>query len=342
MVEISAQTTNNSSGDGRAESMTDIRTFAKVTLKNRIFLGNFQEKRYVPKLNTYKDVVVLDKNEKVLCDDFVRVRNRVLNCDPNVWIGFSAPADVSVPTAHCIWTTLDEENPVIRDKSSLTSTISTSDSNTIVFGEYWFQIKTLLFGTNAIEIQLKILRPVDSIVTSTSPISSTFTQQALEFDPSVIQQYVQENIMNVDWWGLLHRWKVSLNQILYRFASEQINLPNFIHCVGFVGAFCIGSVNALIHFIHYLGEFTLKLIYQITKLIQTLTPIVLALVNLVAKTIGGLYILLAMIWRDMFDGGNRQRGNNNSNNFGGFRSTNNFQPIQMARPTTDQTYRYRH
>lgn len=335
------QTSNLPNANGSSETLFDIRAFAKSTLKNRVFLGNFQEKRYVPKLNTYKDVIVLDKNEKILCDDFVSVRNRIQNCDPNIWVGFSAPTD-GVPSAFCIWTTLAEENPSRREALNMSAT-----DPSIVFGEYWFQVETLYFGTNTVEIQLKILRPVDSIANSSSSSSVSFAQQALEFDPSTIQRYVEDNIINVDWSGLLNRWKVSLNQTTYRFASEQINFSNFIRCIGLIGAFCIGSVNAIIQFIHFLGEFTLKLTFELTRLVRSITPIVLALLNLIGKVVGGFYILLAMIWRDLFGGGDPQRRGSSIRPINtGYRTTtpssyrSPYRPIQMIRPSTEQSYRY--
>lgn len=112
-----------------------MKTLCKQIIKNRVFLGHYQEKRYVERLKTYKDLVVLNSNEKSFCDDidlvFKRIQKQInddndngANNDVSVWLGFTAPNVIGAPAAgYCIWSKLNE-----------------SESN-VAFGQYWFQVR---------------------------------------------------------------------------------------------------------------------------------------------------------------------------------------------------------
>lgn len=278
----------------------DVRALAERKLIDRIFMGDYQEKRYVSKLNTYKDLIVLNKHEKILCDDLAMVKNQMLSNNSNAWFGFTEPMDVGAPAVYCVWTTLDDTNKVHAPGGDAANAAS------IVFGEYWFQVKSLRFGVNSMELHVTMLRPIDpNSSMATAQTLSSIAQQALEIDTAKVQQYVQENIIEVDWIMLFNQWKTSTNQKVYRFFSTEINWMNFVQGIRLLGSLSILLVTFLVHSIHWLGEFTLRLVSELSRLIKACTPIVLGLINLLNKIVGGLYILLAMMWRDTF-GGNKQ------------------------------------
>lgn len=56
--------------------------------------------------------------------------------------------------------------------------------------------------------------------------------------------------------------------------------------------------------IPWLGEFTIRLVHELAYLIHVCMPLFLAFIELIQKTIGGFYILIAMLWRGQPD--NRQ------------------------------------
>lgn len=289
---------------------SDVYAFAEQMLLNRIFHGDYQEKRYVNKLNTYKDLIVLNNQEQILCDDLTKVKNQILNELPNVWFGYTTPYDHGAPPVYCIWTTLDEQSSA----SAAAAVDSLPKNASVGFGEYWFQIKGIHLGMNMIEIHTTILRPIEPqpAHSSIGPTISTLAQQALEVDSAKIQQYVQENIVNVNWMELFQQWCTTANQMTYRFISNEITWANFIHCIKLLGILTVAFIKWSCQFVRSLGEFTIRLIIELNKLVKTSTPIVLAILSLFSKIFGGLYILLAMIWRDLFDGdSNRQRKNPN-------------------------------
>lgn len=281
---------------------SDSHAFAEQMLMNRIFMGDYQEKRYVDKLNTYKDLIVLNRQEKILCDDLTKVKNLILNENPTTWFGYTSPTDIGAPAVYCIWTTLDNTNVAQAGGGAL------PENTSVGFGEYWFQIEGIHFGMNTLEIQTKILRPIEpNAAISIGPTISTLTQQALEVDSTKIQQYIQENIVDVDWIQLMQQWKMSINQMAYRFIATEITWHNFMNCLKILGLMTMAFFKCSCQFVHSLGEFTIRLIVELNKLLKTATPIILACLNLFNKIIGGLYILLAMIWRDLFGGDSRNR-----------------------------------
>lgn len=251
-------------------------------LKSRIFLGHYQEKRYVNKLRIYKDLIVMNKNEKILCDDIAKVQSRITNFytdqtkrQDDIWLGFTHPQTIGAPAAFCIWTTLGAD---------------TDTNSTIAFGEYWFQIRTIKFNECQIEIQLKVLRPVNNLTAATFAIQNTFDCDSA----TNLINYVHDSITTVHWSQLFSSWRTAINVNAYRFFSEQITFENMKHAVRIAGIVLLLTITAFIHLVQYMGEFTLKFIHEFSRFLHVATPIILALIDTLSKIVGGLYILIAM------------------------------------------------
>lgn len=282
----------------------DVLAFAEQILNDRIFMGDFQEKRYVKALNKYRDLIVLNKHEKILCDDLTKVKNKLLSENRLAYCGFTSPMELDAPGVYCIWTTIDNIIQTTSIGSQLTASVG--------FGEYWFQIKSIDFANaNSMEIKVTVLRPIDvTTAMSSGPSLSLIAQQALEVDTTKIQQYVQDSI-NVNWSELINQWFTSINQKMYCFLSTEITWQNFINCILMFGILSVALIQMSVQFVYTLGEWSIRLISELNKLIKVSTPIILAIINLFSKMIGGLYILLAMIWRDLFHGDSRNNKNTN-------------------------------
>lgn len=248
-----------------------MKTLCKQMLKKRIFLGHYQEKRYVAKLKTYKDLVVLNSSEKAFREDVVIVEREIdrnLNKDGrDMWMGFTRPDVVGAPAGYCIWTKLDESE------------------STVPFGQYWFQVKAVRFKGDVIEIQLSILRPAEI------DDSSTFTE------------FITSDFPNVEWGKLFISWKDSMNQGTYRFLQEQVTAKNMLAIGKFIALVIVLLATGLVHSVKYLGEFTLKFMHELSKLIRAMTPLLTVMLNMLSKIVGGFYILIAMMWRDTVGGG---------------------------------------
>lgn len=251
----------------------------KHLLKNRVFLGHFQEKRYVEGLNTYKDLVVLGIDEREFCVDVQRVTTQIRNeCGPDIWVGFTGPDVVGAPAGHCIWATIKATEP------------------SVTFGQYWFQIKTIRFKDREIEIQLKILRSAETSEASTS-----------------LSALITEELPKVEWGKLLISWKDAVNQTLYTFLQEQVTATNIVATLKFIGILAFVVIGGLLQSIKFIGEFTLRFMHEISKLIHVMTPMMMSILDMMQKIIGGFYMLLAMMWRDTIGGHGRSQNRNSIN-----------------------------
>lgn len=72
---------------------------------------------------------------------------------------------------------------------------------------------------------------------------------------------------------------------------------NLILALKLMFALIIAIITVMLAFIRNLGEYFLRLIRELSLFINVSTPIILQCIDMVTKTIGGLYILLAMMWR---------------------------------------------
>ena len=133
---MSSNTQCNTKKDSEEEN---VQLFAKQMLQSRFFIGNFQEKRYVASLKSYRDVISVPNDEVELIRDLEIVKKRVAGFYKNdYWVGITDPSTIGAPCGYCIWTVLSDE----------------------IFGNYWYKISKVKFMANEIVLKLKIIRPV--------------------------------------------------------------------------------------------------------------------------------------------------------------------------------------
>lgn len=130
------------------EQQQHLYEFVNTMLRGRLFIGNFQEKRYVANLKEYRDVIVVNADEKELLVDLDVVKKRLGNSFRDKWIGITTPKTIGAPAGYCMWVVLPEE----------------------VFGRYWYKIRSVSFRNN--EVLLKI-KPVRAISLNTSSEEAT-------------------------------------------------------------------------------------------------------------------------------------------------------------------------
>lgn len=92
--------------------------------------------RYIADLNTYRSVVLIDKNEHELINDLEIIIGKLQSFDK--WVGITTPNIIGAPAGYCLWVDLEEE----------------------IFGSFWFQIRSIKFKQKEISIKLKKLRPI--------------------------------------------------------------------------------------------------------------------------------------------------------------------------------------
>lgn len=250
---------------------------SRYLLKDVVFYGNFLEKRRVDLLESYRDLIVIGSQEIELKQKINELRKIFCERYPrrNMWLGATDGLELGQPKGHCIWT----------------------DVGDLPFGHYWFQIRRLAFRDNEIFLKVKCLRAYDK---------SEIGQSAKQSEPWDATQYSPDMIAK-NFTELLHSWRVSLRDHMLWFCSIRLTCENFTAFIKFIGVVFISLVIGTISGVKFLGEFTIKAMEQLNSFIRAATPFMLGVLDLVSKVIGGLYILIAMMWREVFGSrGNQQ------------------------------------
>lgn len=252
-------------------------------LENRQFIGNFTSKQYVSRLNQYKDVIILQENETELIDDMCGLGQRIVDCGYRTWFGH----EYTEANIHCIHV------EVIDGDNTLTTPIT--------FGEYRFEVAALQSTLDVIEMKI---RPISPIARSGSIFADTTIATFI-----ANHQYVGEWLLTADVWAV--ETSRAIGQTLSRFYHDDVNWANAKQCAMLFGMLCIYAVNGSVDFVKWLGDFSIRFIYAVDKLLNTAKPIIFAILNFCGKIIGGMYLLLAMMWRDSF--GHPTHGRNSVN-----------------------------
>lgn len=244
----------------------------KHVLKNQIFIASYEQRRFIDSLQEYRDMVLIKNTEtelKKILDDIV-YRLKIYYENENMWIGIEN---------FIIWTEIKE----------------------LAFGEYWFQVKSIKFRNNEITLKLKMLRRYDQ------PTNNTNFNNKTENEATINDNSFDENIqamkLNLTFlYELLISWRNGIEQSITTFLAHDLNRENLITGLKFIMLLLLSLVTAGIEAIAFLGKFTIRFITEFRLLLRTSTPILLKMLELFSKLIGGLYILFAMIWRDLIGG----------------------------------------
>lgn len=263
-------TSRDASGGEMNPAYDRLQTFSKQMLKTRTFLGHYQENRLVQSLNAYRALVVISKTDESLAKDIQTVRQRIktfYSHNPDYWMGYTDSDMIGAPHGSCIWTELDG----------------------VPFGEYWFQIKTVRFRNSEAIIKLKMLKPMHDVEESIRQEHRIKENQAT-YDSGELAKDFQE---------LLVMWRKSCAEYFLWLFSQQITAQNIASVLKFICLIILAAGTASIHGLMYLGAFTLRFMAEFRKLVNVSMPFLLKALDLLSKVIGGFYLLLAMIWRDL-------------------------------------------
>lgn len=236
----------------------------KQMLKNRIFLGHYQEKRHVSSISSYRDLIVVNNTERDLKKLLDSIKLRIRFYNPESWIGITDSKMVGTPAGHCLWTEIEE----------------------LPFGQYWFQIKSIKFRNNEVLLKIKSVRAMES------------GDQNEDNRKTLIDENSDINQIADNFKDLLLKWKDSTRTYILHFLSTEINKENIINTIKFTSLLLLSLVTGTFHGIKFLGVFTIRFMAEFTKFIHVATPIFFGIIEFFNKIVGGFYILLAMVWKD--------------------------------------------
>lgn len=111
-------------------------------------------------------------------------------------------------------------------------------------------------------------------------------------------------------WKILYEfWSREISAAVAWMLSLSINRQSILETLRFISLLIVSLFAGSTQIVKYTGIFIIKLIERTTWLVHVLTPIAMAIIDLCSKIVGGLYLLIAMIWRDSTGGARRPQPN---------------------------------
>lgn len=243
----------------------------RFLLKDVVFYGHYMEKNRVTLLESYRDLIVVSNSEiefKRKLDELIKIFHEKYT-NKNIWLGVTNTCQSGSPAGHCIWTDLGSQIP---------------------FGQYWFQVRRITFRENEIYLKLKCLREyikedkIDGIL-KPEPWDKT------QYDPATIAKNFTE---------LFESWKKSWREFLFWFCSVRLTFENFKSFIRFIFLLIISIFFGVVHGIEFMANFIILFLHHSSHFIRASTPFLLGVINCLSKCVGGFYILIAMMWREIF------------------------------------------
>uniref|UniRef100_A0A1B0AA51 Uncharacterized protein n=1 Tax=Glossina pallidipes TaxID=7398 RepID=A0A1B0AA51_GLOPL len=277
-----------------------LHSLCKHLLKSRLFRGFYEQRRYVEQVQTYRDIVSLQRTEKdlekLLRDVSQKLQMFYLSQNQRMWIGVTNSGAIGVSQYPgqtldiCIWVELDE----------------------LAFGQYWFTIKTVKFRENEVMLKLKTVRPVEFEIAEKPSLSTRNLSQSIPLiDNSTVATESRDPPMEssdpiqvskpVEWQDfqlLFRQWGFSIRGSIYEFMAHDISKKNIKNLMRFLILLSVSLFSALLMTLKFIGIFTIRFMFELSRLAHVLTPTILKIIDVFNKIIGGFYILLAMIWKD--------------------------------------------
>lgn len=255
---------SSSMGDYLSQEELQVREFVKSMLKGRLFIGNFQEKRLVANLKAYRDVIVVSKNEHDLLHDLEVVRKRIASVYKGRWVGITTPEIVGAPAAHCLWVELPEE----------------------VFGSYWYKIKTVRFREQEILLKVAIVRPVNKATADASNIEN-INHKKVENDAKT-----EDNEYSfTDFKKSLKDRGIYIQSATFAVLKDVVTYQNTKDTIIFLSVLLMAIGASSVKLMHYVAEYSLRLLHEVSGLIRAVTPFFVACIDMVGKVIGACLIL---------------------------------------------------
>jgi hypothetical protein len=92
------------------------------------------------------------------------------------------------------------------------------------------------------------------------------------------------------------RGKKFVEEIKTNLASV-FTVHNVKEFIIFTSVFIVTCVTGMFHLVRYVGDLSIKFMREFSVFIEASTPIFLAIIDFCTKSVGGFYLLIAMIWR---------------------------------------------
>ncbi|KAJ8664360.1 hypothetical protein QAD02_006022 [Eretmocerus hayati] len=111
----------------KADSKQSSQSRIVESLKGKIFVGRYTEKRYVEELEDYRDIIVVESNEEI-SQNLRKAQKSFVGLSKDKWVGITDDPDNHESEDRFLWVQISN----------------------IPLGKHWFQIKSIEFGAKEI------------------------------------------------------------------------------------------------------------------------------------------------------------------------------------------------
>ncbi|ROT79253.1 hypothetical protein C7M84_002027 [Penaeus vannamei] len=241
-------------------------------LRGHIFSGWVDERKWIENLGSYRDIVEVDEWET----DLSKQLNIIIRKIPGVqegtkWINITPPS--AAHPSYCLWVLL-EEAPIP--------------------GHYWFVITSVgvqsLFG---LKISLRIIRSIHPQDYEEAETRSIRRKQLASDDPGKEMQAISQQF--ADWWDQAQNLNFAL---VWSAIATTFTLSNIRDAIRFLIILIVTLTVGLMTFLRESHHVVLRFIHEAGIFLHNVTPFLQSVMSFVEKILGGLYLLLAMVYRD--------------------------------------------
>ncbi|ENN76408.1 hypothetical protein D910_11386 [Dendroctonus ponderosae] len=227
-------------------------------LKTQLFIGSYEEKRYVEAVDSYRDVVRIDSDETQFIGNLEVVTRKLKQefYNETAWIGITDPNTIGAPAGYSLWTVL----PIG------------------VFGKYWFKVKSVAFTEQEVRLKLDVVRPLRS-EQSTADSSGISASQDFDLKTSLLDASSSVHSSFTSW------------------IKTNLTLTNIRSTVIFLSLLLTTIIAGAINLVKYLMEYSLKVMNQTSKIIEVCTPILITCIELVRSILFGILSMIVTLLR---------------------------------------------
>ncbi|KAK3856451.1 hypothetical protein Pcinc_037231 [Petrolisthes cinctipes] len=242
-------------------------------LRGRIFSGWVEERRWVEGINGYRDVIEVDEWEVEMNQQL----KAIVACIPGVqegtrWINITSP-NRTTPN-FCLWVFLDAPPRP---------------------GHYWFSVAAVKLQPQfGLQVVVKEIRQIHFHDGETAEKRQRRQMRRQGSSTSGEFEYVNEQVK--DW--LEQAQQLTLTSV-WAAVSSTITFSNIRESIRFVMVLVMTLVLGLVMVVkesHHLG---LRFIREAGIFFHNITPFMQTVLAFVEKIVGGMYLLVAMVYRDL-------------------------------------------
>lgn len=264
--------------------------YSQAKLKDVFFSGVYEDRIYVESVKGYRDRVIVDEEEARLIKSLKSVLRRGKKFQGENFQGIKKENDEKL-SIYVFWSNNADAPP---------------------FGRYWFLVDNLISSGNVgIQFALRPLREKETNVTGNikscpkcgSVLDQTTNSSSSEIDNSELSvnelaRDLQGRFIGV--FGQPSEW--------WENAKPHLTISNVIKVFKLMVLLLVALVTGIGAFIQALVPKVNKTIFALSHFLGQSMPFLLACLDTINKVIGGFFLLITMMWKDMVYG--RSPGNN--------------------------------